>query len=56
MRTKLANINDCAVPFLSRAAANSCWYYYNTNANDYCSTSTTWQWRRLKRVPHSHLD
>ena len=28
MRAKLANLNDCAVPFLSRAAANLCWYYY----------------------------
>ena len=28
MRAELANLNDCAVPFLSRAAANLCWYYY----------------------------
>ena len=28
MRAKLANLNDCAVPFLSRAGANLCWYYY----------------------------
>ena len=28
MRTKLANLNDCAVPFLSRATANFCWYSY----------------------------
>ena len=28
MRSELANLNDCAVPFLSRAAANLCWYYY----------------------------
>ena len=27
MRAKLANLNHCAVPFLSRAAANLCWYY-----------------------------
>ena len=25
MRIKLANLNDCAVPFLSRAAANLFW-------------------------------
>ena len=30
MRTKLANLNDCAVPFLIRAAVNLYWYYYNT--------------------------
>ena len=28
MRAKLANINHCAVPLLSRAAVNLCWYYY----------------------------
>ena len=27
MRAKLANLNDCAVPFLSRVAVNLCWYY-----------------------------
>ena len=27
MRAKLANLNHCAVPFLSRAADNLCWYY-----------------------------
>ena len=26
MRAKLANLNDCAVSFLSRAAVNLCWY------------------------------
>ena len=26
MRAILPNLNDCAVPFLSRAAANLCWY------------------------------
>ena len=28
MRAELANLNHCAVPFLSRAIANLCWYYY----------------------------
>ena len=28
MRAKLANLNDCVAPFLSRATANLCWYYY----------------------------
>ena len=27
MRTKLASLNHCAVPFLSRAAVNLGWYY-----------------------------
>ena len=27
MRAELANLNHCAVPFLSRAAVNLCWYY-----------------------------
>ena len=27
MRAKLANLNHCAVPFLSRASANLSWYY-----------------------------
>ena len=26
MRAKLANRNDCAAPFLSRATADLCWY------------------------------
>ena len=28
MRAKLTNLNYCAVPFLSRAAVNLCWYDY----------------------------
>ena len=28
MRVELANLNDCAVPFLSHAAVSLCWYYY----------------------------
>ena len=31
MRALLTNLNHCAVPFLSRAAANLCWCYYNSN-------------------------
>ena len=30
MCAELANLNPCAVPFLSRAAFNLCWYYYRT--------------------------
>ena len=35
MRAKLANINDCAVPFLSRAT-NLCWYnsIFSTDFSD----------------------
>ena len=28
MRADLANLNHYAVPLLSRAAVNLCWYYY----------------------------
>ena len=29
MHAELANLNHCAVSFLSRAAVNLCWYYYS---------------------------
>ena len=29
MCAELASLNDCAVTFLSRAAVNLCWNYYN---------------------------
>ena len=28
MSAELASLNHCAVPFLSRAVVNLCWYYY----------------------------
>ena len=28
VRTESLNLNDCAVPFLSHAAVNLCWYFY----------------------------
>ena len=31
MRIKLGNLNNCAVPLLSRATANLCCYNYNMN-------------------------
>ena len=31
MHARLYNLNNCAVPFLSRAAANFCWYYISHN-------------------------
>ena len=31
MRAELTNLNHCAVPFLSRAAVNFCWFYYIVN-------------------------
>ena len=30
MRGNLASLNHCAVPLLSRAAVNLCWYYYSS--------------------------
>ena len=30
MRAELAGLNQCAVPFLSCAATNLCWYYYTS--------------------------
>ena len=30
MRAELANLNHCAVQFLSRAAVNLSWYYYSS--------------------------
>ena len=32
MHTELASLNHCAVPFLSRAAAYLCWYFYSVNS------------------------
>ena len=34
MRAELANLNHCAVPLLSRAAVNLCWFYNNNNYPD----------------------
>ena len=34
MRVQLANLNHCAVPFLSRAVANLSWYDYSTKLRD----------------------
>ena len=33
MRTQLSNLDDCAVPFLRRAAVNLRWYYYSLIRN-----------------------
>ena len=32
MRAELANLDQRAVPFLSRAATNLCWYYSSARA------------------------
>ena len=37
MRAECANLNYYAAPFLSRAAVNLCWYYYNTYSKHYCN-------------------
>ena len=34
MRAELANLNDCAVPFLSRAAVNLSWYDIIKHSNN----------------------
>ena len=34
LRTLLASLNHCAIPFLSSAAANLCWYYCNKTIVD----------------------
>ena len=35
MRSELANLNHCAVPFLSRAAVNLSWFNYSRVAYIY---------------------
>ena len=32
MRAELSNLNDCAVPFLSRVAVNLCWHNYTAKS------------------------
>ena len=39
MRAKLANLNDCAVPFLS-SPTHACSYITTTNTNLYNATNT----------------
>ena len=39
MRAELANLNHCAVPFLSRATVSLCWYYYIIRAK-----WSSWSW------------
>ena len=41
MRAELANLNNCAVPFLSRAAANLCWHYYRDVTEEYYTSLPT---------------
>ena len=63
LRAKLASLNHCAVPLLSRTAANLCWYY-NTimlNSNNIFSDNfiflsyTYWQmWSTLNIHKHVH--
>ena len=40
MRAELTGLSHCAVPFLSRTAANLCWYYYTqysySGSGDFC--------------------
>ena len=59
MRAKLATLNQCAVPFLSRAVANLCWYYYILNilTSALCSKSNAnfYQCINLKNVKMEFL-
>ena len=43
MLAELANLNDCAVPFLSRAAVNLSWY----DINYYLASAVTFDIPRL---------
>ena len=43
-RAKLANLNNCVVPFLSRAVANLCWYYHTTFFSDFFVSFAERQW------------
>ena len=42
MRAKLGTLNHCAVPFLSRAGANLCWYYYTIMYTHIRSQASDW--------------
>ena len=57
MRAKLATLNHCAVPFLSHAVTNLCWYYYilNIRTSALCSKSNFYQCINLKNVKMEFL-
>ena len=44
MRGELATLNHCAVPFLSRAATNLCWYYIILYTYHYSPPSISVYW------------
>ena len=48
MRVKLACLNDCTVPYLSRAATKLCWYYYTHNVIPACNT-------KRRQLVHKHI-
>ena len=48
MRAELANLNHCAVLFLSRAAANFCWYHKLENCNRFPITVKIIRHQRMK--------
>ena len=54
MRAKLANLNDCAVPFLSRAATNLCRYYYSRYKSQ--GLSYMYGHRTIKCTQYTHLN
>ena len=54
MCAELANLNDCAVPFLSRAVVNLFWYYYISVCT--IASLKTWQNVLLKRTHKISVD
>ena len=51
MRAEIANLNHCAVPFLSHAAVNLCWYDTNSDVLIFCSCSQKSSWSSITIVP-----
>ena len=55
MRARLANLNNCAVHFLSRAATNLCWYYITISIicpyPALCRTRVTWCYYPVWCIP-----
>ena len=60
MRAELANLNHCAVLFLSRAAVNLSWYdsilYVYVSTNNVKSIGSQWNMRRDAAISNDMLD
>ena len=55
MLAKLSSLNDCAVPFLSRAAVNLRWYWYNWNTIIAMETPVTVEYKITVTLPYASL-